>query len=356
MKEIIIDKEFQKLIPPLQDEEKIQLEENLIAEGCRDALVTWQGILLDGHNRYEICKRLKIPFRTLAIELPDREAAADWIDKNQLGRRNLNPDQISYLRGRRYNRMKKAPYRPKKGGQIEPLKTANKLSDEYGVSPATVKRNGKMAEYLDEHPTEAEAVLQGRKTFTQVKREARREEIQKNIPTKPTGKYRVIYADPPWKYGDTRNGLDGTTGATAHYPTMSIEDICLLPIKDLSEENAVLFMWVTSPLLGECWPVIEAWGFKYKTSFVWDKIKHNMGHYNSVRHEFLLVCTKGSCLPDSDKLIDSVQSIERTSHSTKPEEFRNIIERLYTHGEKIELFAREDHKGWSVWGNEVSQA
>lgn len=359
MKEIIIDKEFQKLIPPLQDEEKIQLEENLIAEGCRDALVTWQGILLDGHNRYEICKRLKIPFRTLAIELPDREAAADWIDKNQLGRRNLNPDQISYLRGRRYNRMKKAQgsnnqYVQAKSekGQIDTLHTANKLSDEYGVSPATVKRNGKMAEYLDEHPTEAEAVLQGRKTFTQVKREAKKKKLEKNIPSKPTGKYRVIYADPPWKYGDQ---LTPSYGATRyHYPTLSIKELCQLSIKSIAEKDAVLFLWVTSPLLGECWPVIEAWGFKYKTSFVWDKVKHNMGHYNSVRHEFLLVCTRGSCLPDSDKLIDSVQSIERTSHSTKPEEFRNIIERLYTHGEKIELFAREDHKGWSVWGNEVS--
>ena len=104
---IILDKEFQALIPPLSAEEKAQLEENIVAEGCRDALITWQGILLDGHNRFEICERLNIPFRTMEIDLPDRDAAEDWIDKNQLGRRNLTPDQMSLLRGRRYNRAKR---------------------------------------------------------------------------------------------------------------------------------------------------------------------------------------------------------------------------------------------------------
>jgi len=136
---IILDKEFQALIPPLSAEEKAQLEENIVAEGCRDALITWQGILLDGHNRYEICERLDIPYRTISIDLPDRDAAADWIDKNQLGRRNLTPDQMSLLRGRRYNRAKKA-----RGGDHKSkdqndtlINTAKKLAKEHGVSPAT---------------------------------------------------------------------------------------------------------------------------------------------------------------------------------------------------------------------------
>ena len=168
---------------------------------------------------------------------------------------------------------------------------------------------------------------------------------------KTKNKYRIIYADPPWAYGDTRSGM-GTTGATDHYPTMPLKDICALPIKNISEENAVLFLWVTSPLLEECFEVIKAWGFKYKSSFVWDKIKHNMGHYNSVRHEFLLICTRGSCVPDEAKLFDSVQSIERTEHSQKPEKFREIIETLYPKGSRIELFARTQIKNWDTWGYE----
>ena len=163
-------------------------------------------------------------------------------------------------------------------------------------------------------------------------------------------KYRVIYADPPWSYGDKQN-TEKLGGAEKHYPTMSIKELCKLPIP--ADKNAVLFLWVTSPLLEECFEVINAWGFKYKSSFVWDKVAHNMGHYNSVRHEFLLICTKGSCTPDIPKLYDSVVSIERTEHSRKPAEFRDMIGTLYPTGERLELFAREAADGWDVWGNMV---
>jgi site-specific DNA-methyltransferase (adenine-specific) len=134
---------------------------------------------------------------------------------------------------------------------------------------------------------------------------------------------------------------------------MSIAELCAMPIPAICEDDAVLFLWVTSPLLFECQPIIEAWGFEYKTSFVWDKVKHNMGHYNSVRHEFLLICTRGSCLPDTNKLTGSVVSIERTKHSVKPEEFRTIIDTLYPHGKRIELFARRETKGWEAYGNQL---
>ena len=164
-------------------------------------------------------------------------------------------------------------------------------------------------------------------------------------------KYRIIYADPPWSYHDARSG-QGTTGATDHYPVMSLKDICALPIAGITEEHAVLFLWVTSPLLETCFAVIRAWGFTYKACFVWDKIKHNMGHYNSVRHEFLLLCTKGSCVPDNSKLYDSVQAVERGGHSKKPEAFRRIIDALYGRGNRIELFARHECAEWDAWGYE----
>ena len=127
-----------------------------------------------------------------------------------------------------------------------------------------------------------------------------------------------------------------------------------MDIKDIADENAVLFLWATSPILEDAFRVINMWGFKYKASFVWDKIGHNMGHYNSVRHEFLLICTKGSCQPDNQKLFDSVQSIKRTKHSEKPEEFRKIIDTLYPYGKRIELFGRKRVENWGVYGNEVS--
>jgi hypothetical protein len=92
-----VDPEFASLIAPLTSEEHSQLEANLIAEGCRDALVVWHGLLLDGHNRLEICNRHGIAYDTAEIELPDRESAKLWIEQNQIGRRNLTTDQRAAL-------------------------------------------------------------------------------------------------------------------------------------------------------------------------------------------------------------------------------------------------------------------
>lgn len=167
----------------------------------------------------------------------------------------------------------------------------------------------------------------------------------------PANKYGVIYADPPWQYGDKL--VEGYGSAEHHYPALSATELCRLPVPDLSAPNAVLFLWTTSPLLETALVVVNAWGFDYKASFVWDKIRHNFGHYNSVRHEFLLVCTRGSFLPECSELVDSVVSIERTDHSAKPPYFRQLVEKLYPTATKLELFARERVAGWDVWGNEV---
>ncbi len=173
----------------------------------------------------------------------------------------------------------------------------------------------------------------------------------------PDGKYSVIYADPPWKYtsGDQHTDVTQDTVIGTHYQSMTIPELCALPVIDLATDNSVLFLWVTSPLLDESFDIIDAWGFEYKTSIVWDKVKHNVGNYVSVRHEFLLICTRGSFTPTMEalKLEDSVQVVERTEHSTKPEAFRAIIEMLYPDEKYIELFARRRVDGWDTWGDEV---
>ena len=176
--------------------------------------------------------------------------------------------------------------------------------------------------------------------------------MQENDPDPLSGKYRVIYADPPWDYGNSTSGE--TTQPDTHYQPITDAKLAKMNVKEIAEDNAVLFLWVTSPKLEECFPIIRAWGFEYKSAFIWDKVKHNMGHYNSVRHELLLICTRGSCMPDIPKLIDSVQTIDRTDHSVKPEEFRHIIDELYPHGKRKELFARKQTKGWDAHGNELA--
>lgn len=390
---LTIDNEFKKLLAPLLSDEREELERNILARGCLDPLKAWQGVLIDGHNRYEICTKHALPYKVTELSFNDRDDVIDWIIDNQIGRRNLTQQQTSYYRGVKQERLKKRGF---KGNQYTEnascqnvrKQTAQVVADQYGVSERTVHRDAAYARAIDaiaetageevkqqiltselnvtkkdvlnlaSKPAEKQAavlekIVSGEaKSMRDAERLTRKAETAKSA-IMPSGKYRVIYADPPWKYGD---GLTENYGGTQyHYPSMSIDELCAMPIKEIAEDNAVLFMWVTSPLLEECFPIIRAWGFKYKSSFVWDKIKHNMGHYNSVRHEFLLVCTRGSCTPDEKTLIDSVQSIERTNkHSEKPEEFRRIIETIYKHGSKLELFARQNHEGWFIYGNQLS--
>ena len=235
-----------------------------------------------------------------------------------------------------------------KGSRRAPLLGAPLTLEELGIT----KKESSAAQKLASLPKRVyKQVRDGLASRTEAFRNLRRDQVQREVAAMPEGKYRVFYADPPWKYGDQLTENYG--GTKFHYPSMTITDLCAMPIKDLAFDDAVLFIWVTSPILPECFAVIEAWGFKYKASFVWDKVRHNMGHYNSVRHEFLLICTRGSCLPDSNKLTDSVQSIERTTkHSQKPERFREIIDEMYSTGRRLELFARMEIEGWSHWGNE----
>lgn len=170
-------------------------------------------------------------------------------------------------------------------------------------------------------------------------------------PALPTGKYNVIYADPPWEYRNS--GLGGA--AKQHYPTMSIEKLCEMAIAGIASDNAVLFMWTTNPLLAECMPVIEAWGFQYKTNICWVKQGRGtygkLGFYVSGKHELLLICAKGSFLPEF--LPPSVYESEKGKHSKKPDGIYGLIEKMYPKGKYLELFARATRNNWKSWGNEV---
>lgn len=150
--EIKIDPEFQSFIPPLEALEFAQLQSNILADGCRDPLVVWkeEQVLLDGHNRLEICTANGIEYPILELSFASREAAMDWMDRNQLGRRNLTPEQTSLLRGRIYNRVKQAKGGSKKSNtQNEDLKTSEKIAPSFGVSRATIERDGEFAEAVE---------------------------------------------------------------------------------------------------------------------------------------------------------------------------------------------------------------
>lgn len=164
--------------------------------------------------------------------------------------------------------------------------------------------------------------------------------------------YQVVYADPPWKYGNQT--ASPTRQIENHYPTMELEDIkTLLSDQDISiADDAVLFLWATAPKLQEALEVLDAWGFEYRTCLIWDKKLIGMGHWFRIQHEILLVGRRGS-FPTPKTKIRSVYREARKEHSRKPDYIRSQISQWYPDKSKIELFARDWFEGWDVFGNEI---
>lgn len=174
----------------------------------------------------------------------------------------------------------------------------------------------------------------------------------------PPHKYSLIYADPPWTYRD--KALAGNRGAGCKYDLMTIQEIAELPVPALAADDAALFLWVTMPKLNECFDVIKAWGFEYKTvAFVWvkqnrksDSLFWGMGRWTRANTEICLLATKGKPKRISASVHSVIMSHIR-EHSRKPDETRERIVELCGDLPRVELFAREAAEGWDYWGNEA---
>ena len=182
-------------------------------------------------------------------------------------------------------------------------------------------------------------------------------------------KYQVIYADPPWSYYNDmtvtpeQNNQGVGSISKLKYPVMSSSDIKALKVKDIADNNCILFVWTTDYHLEKCIEVIKEWGFNYRTiGFVWQKLNKNnkpvcfMGTYTlKSGTELCLLATKGK---DAAKLVKNhkvralIQS-QREEHSKKPNEVRDRIVELCGDVLRIELFARQKTEGWDVFGNQV---
>jgi N6-adenosine-specific RNA methylase IME4 len=366
------------------------LKDDICANGLREPITLCEGMVLDGRNRAKAVEALrseghKIELRTKTFDGDPwayvwslngarrdlvaeqryliwkhcHEESEAWqaqrqaiADEANAKRSVAAKEQPRTPDGKRLAEKSGAPTECRRSS--EPQTRAKAAAS--GTDAGSVARGDKLAK---DRPDLAAKVRKGEMKPAEAHRQAKRDVVAKKVAALPQGKYLVIYADPPWDYNDKQavKGEYGTgTGAAAgHYPSMKLSELKAMGVPDIAGKDSVLFLWVTAPLLPEGLELAAAWGFKYKASFVWDKVKHNMGHYNSVRHEFLLVCTKGSCTPQVSKLFDSVQTIERSAkHSEKPEEFRKIIDTLYPNGQRIELFARTEADGWTRYGADVS--
>lgn len=377
------------LFPMMPADRFDELRTSIAENGQRHPIVVHEGKIIDGRNRYRACVELgRDPITVDLRDATGEESPDPWLyawDCN--GQRRDIPADQRYLIWKRevegsdrfqaeIRARKAAANRARSESQSGVSKVEAKERartscaatsphsdvgrEEKARASSTNRGAVERMDRLDrERPDLAEKVVAGELKPTQALREMKRGQVADKVAALPDGKHRVIYADPPWKYGDERNmaGYD-ESAAAGQYPTMSKDELCALNVKSLAADDAVLFCWATFPLLPDALEVVKAWGFKYKTAIVWAKGRANLGNYHNASAELLVIATRGSCTPDATSRPDQVQAVKREGrHSEKPEQFRSLIDALYVHGPRIELFRRgAAPEGWIVWGNEADAA
>lgn len=393
MAEIFIDSEFANYIRPLSDEEFEKLKESIKLEGIRDPLVVWNGFLIDGYHRYKIATELEIEFKTIEIDLPDKEAVKEWIIKNQLGRRNLTSQEASYYRGKLYESKKRQGARTDltSGQNVQKLSTAEEIGKQYGVDEKTIRRDAefskavdkvaekvgkeaknailsgqinipkkdveKIIEIKEEAPEFIEPILKGEKTISKAVQETKRKKITEKLNDIETveakaveGVFDVIVIDPPWPMEKIEREV-APNQVEFEYPTMTIEEIKELKIP--CADDCHVWLWTTQKYLPVAFQILQAWNLKYVCTFVWHKPggfqPFELPQYNC---EFALYAKKGNPKFVDFKDFKLCFDAPRGSHSEKPDFFYNLVRRV-TAGRRLDMFNRRKIEGFETWGKEA---
>ena len=377
--------ELEALIPPLTTEEYKQLERNILEEGIRDPLVTWNGILVDGHNRYRIAQEYDIDYVTVEKEFADMNAVKEWMVNNQLGRRNLpefvRGELLSYVRnllrdvgkeklieiGKTYGE----GHKKEEGLSIidkASHDTRKIFADKLGWSEG---KTGMFDVVTKKAPEELKAKLRtGELSINQAYKEVKKEEkkaervelIQKQIEDIEegllpdlVGLFDVVSVDPPWPYeGESKNitSFDSVGRRVANpYPEMSIEQIKAIELPLM--KDAVVLLWTTHKFLPDAFEILKEWNLDYKATLVWNKEKIGMGAWFRMQCEFCLVGIKGKPYWENTTYRDIIIEARR-EHSRKPDSFFEMIEKI-TMGNRLEYFSREKREGWKVFGNDINK-
>lgn len=177
-------------------------------------------------------------------------------------------------------------------------------------------------------------------------------------------KFATILADPPWRFQNSTGKVAPEHKRLSRYPTMTLDDICALPVEGVAAETAHLYLWVPNALLPEGLEVLRAWGFAYKSNLIWHKVRKDggsdgrgVGFYFRNVTEVLLFGVRGKnarTLPPGRSQVNMLQTRKR-EHSRKPDEQYALIEAC-SPGPRLELFARGERKGWSVWGDQADES
>lgn len=381
------------VFPLMDGDEYKALVRDVGANGLREPIVMYDGLILDGRNRYRACIDAGVQHRFTEYEGDD---PLGFVVSLNLARRHLNESQRAMVaakletykhggdRSEQHANLHVDRSDAAKLLNVSPrtVASAAKVRDEAAPELQRAVETGKVsvsaASDVATLPKEEQAVIvaKGEKEILEAAKQIRAAKVEKkraekiaatdelrarnaSLPTTER-KYSVIYADPPWSF-DVWSGEGKDRSAENHYPTMTQGEIEALPVADLAADDCALFMWAVMPQLPEALRVIEAWGFDYKTcAFVWvkqtkdeERFATGMGYWTRANAEVCLLATKGSpARLNAD--VHQVVATPRMEHSRKPDEVATRIERLVP-GPYIELFARRPRDGWDLWGNQSGE-
>jgi N6-adenosine-specific RNA methylase IME4 len=190
-------------------------------------------------------------------------------------------------------------------------------------------------------------------------RDRRERELGEKQQALPAQKFGVILADPEWQFEPWSRETGMSRAADNHYPTSVTEVIASRPVEKIAANDCVLFLWATAPMLPQALLVMSAWGFDYKTEWVWHKVRpgkgRGTGYWVTGEHEPILIGTRGKVPAPATAMCRSIIAAPIGKHSAKPEQFAEIIERTFPTLPKIELNRRGAARpGWTAWGNEAT--
>jgi len=386
MPELKINPKFRDLIPPLSEHELAGLEEDIKHFGCYTPIITWNDTIIDGHHRYSICTRNKLPFKTEERKFEDEEAVMIWMIDNQMGRRNITTAAKIRLAMKKHDflseRAKSKSLSNLKQFQgtenehsadvenLPPREDQGKVRDLIGKDAGCSGKTVDKFLYIEEHAPElAEKVVKGESddegkrltidgVYNQTKTKQMRAETVANLESIETqevkaieGVYDVVVLDPPWDICTYRTYNEAAGYGDLPYPTMTLEEIKELELP--CADDCHVFLWTTQKFLPKAFEILDHWGLEYACTFTWVK---NAGPqplgYPQYTTEFFIYAKQGK-----PKFIDTKQFktdliAKRGKHSEKPEEFYELLRRV-TAGRRIDMFNRRNIEGFDVWGNQA---
>jgi N6-adenosine-specific RNA methylase IME4 len=352
-------------VPPLPEAEHETLRKDIETRGVLTPIeISPDGLVLDGRARLRAARELGHEVIGVKVVTPQDEL--EHILRAALHRRHLDASQRAALALKlveveavRAAAQRRQRANLRRGAEVATLparsaegRTRDRIAEVAGVSPRTAQD----AITVFEHdPAIFERVMRGEVSANRAASKVRRAQRDANIPPAPplpTGPFPLILADPPWPSASPDSG----SAPEQHYPTMSIAELEELQLP--AADDCVLFLWIVDWAFAGAVKLLDAWGFRHKSSLVWVKPSIGPGVWVRHRHETCWIAVKGNPgPPEPEDRCDSVLEAPRGRHSEKPEELYRLIERMYPHLAKLELFARgAPRHGWSCWGNQAEPA